>query len=146
MYFSDGAASQYINKKNFINLAYHNSDFQLQAEWHFFVSAHGKGPCDGVGGTLKRLASRASLQRPYTDQLTTPQQLFEWAAANITNITFSYVSQQEYEQHLDYLQIRFGSTTTIKGTRKLHAFIQVSDNHLTTKEYSFSQETKLISY
>ena len=61
-YFSDGAASQYKNCKNFVNLAMHKADFGVKAEWHFFATAHGKGPCDGIGGTLKRLAKQASLQ------------------------------------------------------------------------------------
>ena len=44
---------------------------------------HGKGACDGLGGTVKRLAARASLQRPYYDQLMTPSQLFDWACTSI---------------------------------------------------------------
>ncbi len=35
IYFSDGAASQYKNYKNFINLCHHKSDFGVDAEWHF---------------------------------------------------------------------------------------------------------------
>ena len=35
-YFSDGAASQYKNKKNLINLTYDFKDFNIEAEWHFF--------------------------------------------------------------------------------------------------------------
>ena len=61
-YFSDGAASQYKNRKNFINLCFHEADFGISAEWHFSATSHGKGACDGVGGTVKRLAARASLQ------------------------------------------------------------------------------------
>ena len=64
IYFSDGAASHYKNRKNFINLANHEADFGMPADWHFFATSHVKGPCDGVGGALKRLAARASLQRP----------------------------------------------------------------------------------
>ena len=61
-YFSDGAASQYKNKKNFVNLAFHNRDFKnIEAEW-FFAIAHCKGPCDGLGGKVKREAARASLK------------------------------------------------------------------------------------
>ncbi len=45
------------------------------AEWHLSATSHGKGPCDGVGGTVKRLAARASLQRPYEKQILTPRQL-----------------------------------------------------------------------
>ena len=60
-YFSDGAAAQYKNRKNFTNLAYHEEDYGVPAEWHFFATSHGKGPCDGIGGTVKRLATKASL-------------------------------------------------------------------------------------
>ncbi len=35
-YFSDGAASQYKNRKNFSNLCQHDEDFGVAAEWHFF--------------------------------------------------------------------------------------------------------------
>ncbi|MCG8620798.1 MAG: hypothetical protein MJE68_02200 [Proteobacteria bacterium] len=76
VYFSDGAASQYKNRKNFINLCNHEADFGIQAEWHYSVTSHGKGASDGVGGTVKRLAARASLHRPYEQQIMTPLQLF----------------------------------------------------------------------
>ena len=39
----------------FINLCYHKADFGIHAEWHFYVTLHGKGSCVGVGGTIKRL-------------------------------------------------------------------------------------------
>lgn len=61
-YFSDGPAAQYKNYKNFANIDYHEDDFGIPAEWHFFATSHGKSPCDGVGGTVKRIAARASLQ------------------------------------------------------------------------------------
>jgi hypothetical protein len=61
-YFSDGASAQYKNKNNFINLCHHNTDFGINAEWYFFATSHGNGPCDGVGGTIKRLEASSSLQ------------------------------------------------------------------------------------
>ena len=30
-------------------------DFGMPAEWHFFATSDGKGPCDGVGGTVSSL-------------------------------------------------------------------------------------------
>ena len=62
VYFSDGAGSQYKNRKNFVNLYLHQEDFDVSAEWHFSATSHGKGACDGLGGTVKRLAARTSLQ------------------------------------------------------------------------------------
>lgn len=44
IYFSDGCAGQYKNRKYFINLTHHETDFGCKAEWHFFVTSHGKGP------------------------------------------------------------------------------------------------------
>ena len=53
LYFSDGAASQYKNFKNFVNLCDHEIDHSIQTQWHFFATSHGKSPCDGIGGTTK---------------------------------------------------------------------------------------------
>jgi hypothetical protein len=49
---SDGAASQYKNRKNVINLCYHKDDSVMVAECHFFAVSHGKGACDGTGETI----------------------------------------------------------------------------------------------
>ena len=65
--------------ENFLNLYHHKAYFRVDAEWNFFTSSHGKGPCDGLGDTVKRLAARASLQQPYEYQIMTPHQLYEWA-------------------------------------------------------------------
>lgn len=50
-YFSDGAPQQFKNKSAFANLCHHKRDFEIAAEWHFFATAHGKGPCDGLAGS-----------------------------------------------------------------------------------------------
>ena len=34
-----------------------------------FATSHGKQPCDGIGGTVKRLTAKASLQRPINNQI-----------------------------------------------------------------------------
>jgi hypothetical protein len=64
MHFSDGNAAQYKNRKEIINI-YHEQDFGLSAEWHFFTTSHGKGPASGIGGAVKRLAAKASLQNKF---------------------------------------------------------------------------------
>ena len=62
------------------NLVYHQDDFGIRAEWHFFATSHGKSACDGIGGTVKREAARASLRATTTGHILTPQQLlnFHW--------------------------------------------------------------------
>jgi hypothetical protein len=43
------------------NLIYHKEDFDIEACWTFSASGHGKGPCDGIGATVKSTATRSVL-------------------------------------------------------------------------------------
>ena len=54
-YFSDGVASQDKNYKNLANLCFHEQDFCIGAEWHFFATSHGKSPGMGLVGPLNVL-------------------------------------------------------------------------------------------
>lgn len=140
-YFSDGAAAQYKNKKNFYNLCQHKNDFNILAEWHFSATAHGKGPCDGVGGTVKRLAARASLQRPYSEHIMTANDLYEWAKENISGINFIFVTMSEHIAAKEFLEERFNEARAIPCTRKLHAFIPLNEMKISVKPFSFAQES-----
>ena len=75
-YYSDGCAGQYKNRYNFINLLYHEKDFGIIAHWNFFATSHGKGAADGIPGAMKRSAAKASLQRPYDNQILTAWDFF----------------------------------------------------------------------
>jgi hypothetical protein len=126
-YFSDGAASQYKNYKNFSNLMNHKKDFDIDAEWHFFPTSHGKSPCDGVGGTVKRAVARASLQATTSGFILTPDDLYKWCQMHISGIQFFWVGQDEVEEHGKKLQKRFDSADKIPGTRENHSFIPHSN-------------------
>ena len=105
IYFSDGAESQYKNRKNSLNLCHHKDDFGISAEWHFSATSHGNGACDGLGGTVKQLVARASLQQPYNDQIMTPRQLFEWASIHkCATAHFGYCSKDDYEREQHHLE------------------------------------------
>ena len=62
-YWSDGAASQFKSRYNFLNVAFHQRDFECDADWSFFRTAHGKGPVDGVGGQESGVAANIARQR-----------------------------------------------------------------------------------
>ena len=57
-------------------LCFHEKDYGLKADWHFFGIAHGKSACDGIGGTVKRVIHNLSLQRPIGTQILTPRDMF----------------------------------------------------------------------
>lgn len=120
-YFSDGAASQYKNFKNFSNLMHHQEDFNgLSAEWHFFATSHGKSPCDGIGGTVKRLVARTSLQAANSNHILTPEQLFEWAAVNITGIKFFFVPNSDIQLKTTDQELRFTDAKKVGRCSVLH--------------------------
>ena len=103
------------------------------------ATSHGKGACDGVGGTV---AARASLQRPYKQQIMTPRQLFEWASENIPAIAFNYCTCEDYKNEEQLQEERFKLSRTIPGTRKLHSFIPLTKAAISTKTYSLSTTSK----
>jgi hypothetical protein len=98
-YFTDGAASQYKNFKSLGNLCHHIKDHNLKAEHHFFATSHGKSPCDGIGGTVKREAAKASLRATINSQILMPHELFVWAQSNIKGVNMFYVSAEDIKIH-----------------------------------------------
>ena len=75
-YFSDGALFQYkIQKKTSTTFVSMKVTLGYQPSGIFSATSHGKRACEGIGGTVKRLAARASLQRPYNNQIMTLRQL-----------------------------------------------------------------------
>ena len=142
VYFSDGAASQYKNRKNFSNLICHANDFPaVTAEWHFFATSHGKGPCDGVGGSVKRLAAKASLQRPYDKQIQTPMDLFIWADDNLPSIKVIFVGKDEIAEEEEKLRPRFADALTVTGTQRLHSFVPVPGSSCMMRVREYSAQT-----
>lgn len=141
-YMTDGAASQYKNRKNFININKHKDDYDgIECEWHFHATSHGKGPCDGIGGTLKRKATRDSLTEEFSNSISNPLQLYNWATDKF-NMDFSYITNQEYEDKERLLETRFKLLRTIKGTQTLHAIIPSSNNKLEVKRFSNDEDSK----
>ena len=65
----------------------------VQAEFHFYATSCGKGPCDGISGTVKHLATKASLQRACHSQIMTPRQLFDWAVEKQKGYTLNTAHQ-----------------------------------------------------
>ena len=63
----------------------HAADYEIDGVWHFFGTSHGKSACDGVGGTVKRLIARLSLQG---QTITTAKEMFDVAKKEISGIRY----------------------------------------------------------
>lgn len=143
-FFSDGAPQQYKNKYNFLDLCSFKKEFELDAEWHFFATSHGKSPCDALGGTFKRNARIHNMQQP-VNGITNAKDLFEWTQ-NLENskVHFIYCSKDEYEEHYKLLNDgRFSQKVrTVRGTQSLHSFIPFDENTVLARIFSGSEEEK----
>jgi hypothetical protein len=125
LHFSHGSAAQYKKRKSFLNLTLHEEHSGVLHEWHFFATSHGNCACDTLGGTVKRLAARASLRQPNTDQIMTTRQLFNWVQTNIQNMNFEFVTELEFIEEEIHLFERNSAAKPIYRTLKLHAFIPI---------------------
>ncbi len=63
----------------------------------FIATSHGKSPCDGIGGTVKRLATRASLQRPIYNEILIAKSMFMFCKDNIANIVFIFIAEKDMD-------------------------------------------------
>lgn len=65
----------------------HEKDFNIKvSSYNFFATSHGKSPCDGIGGTLKRTVMRHCIRSPPENQITNAREMYEYAIKNIQSI------------------------------------------------------------
>lgn len=138
-YYSDGCAGQYKNCTNFLYLCLHKEIFALQAEWVFFATSHGKSPCDGVGGALKREASKESLRRSSDKQILNVHDLYEFCEKRQSNIQPILVLNTEIQQFRENIRT---DAQTLPGTRGFHHFTPLSGTMIGCKNYSFEETIK----
>ena len=104
-----------------------------------FCNGTWKSPCDGVGGTVKRLVAKESLKRPFENQILNAPDFYNCCKTNIQNIDFFLISAKEIE-----IQRKIPIPAhTIPGTRKYHHFTPLSQSIISYKITSFESEISL---
>ena len=106
---------------------------------NFFATSHGKPPCDGIGGTVKWLVTRASLQRPISNQILTAYKILEFCVEEIKGIDFLFLKNQEIGNIRVNMEERYKRADTVPGTRSFHQFIPISDSIIGAKYVSDDQ-------
>ena len=136
IYVSDGAKQHFKNRYQMSNLMKHKDDFGIEAEWHFHATAHGKGACDGIGATLKREATRYSLQVDPTRAILKSEALFIWAKKKFANMRLFYYSKESHKRTQRFLHKRFSCAPPVSNIQMSHAFIPISKKRLKVMRYS----------
>ena len=106
-YFTDGAKQHFKNRFQIANLINHQTDFNLVAEWHFSISAHGKSAFDGIGAFFKREAYRASLLAKPGKQILTFLALLNWALQHFKDLKIYSYDKIYHEKMRRKLNKRF---------------------------------------
>lgn len=135
-YFTDGCAAQYKNRFNFVNICHHEEDFGLKCEWNFFATSHGKGACDGIGGTVKRAAYQESLRRPYANQILDVDTLYQYLNDFSSTIEIIHVHSSKVADVRRATKARFADAVVIRGTQRYHRYVPVSQDSISVHELS----------
>ena len=119
-YWTDSPTSQYRNKHIFAIIKKHNDHFGVNCTWDYFEAGHGKGPCDGIGGTVKRCADLAIKQRKCTIQ--SADDFYTWASSSNISVAFKYISKEDISRYSIILNENIAKNCKpVKGTLKLHS-------------------------
>lgn len=132
-YWTDGPTSQYRNKQIFYTVANHTNIYDIGARWNYFEAGHGKGPCDGLGGTTKIMADEAI--RSVRVVIQDPKDFYNWAInSSLKGIKFLFVSSDDCQRAGIILEAR--SVIPLKGTFKLHAVVGLGEDKVAFNEVS----------
>ena len=135
-YWTDSPTSQYRNKLIFDVVANHKSLYDCCAVWNYFEAGHGKGPCDGLGGTVKRMADTATKTGKFLIQ--NAKDLFQWATekSSFTNVSFRFISDDSIAEKVIKMSNSSNLLRPIKGTMKLHAVAGEGSSKVLVRETS----------
>ena len=139
-YVTDSPTSQYRNRTIFHILHMHKKLFGVPASWFYFEAGHGKGPCDGIGGTAKRSAQDAVKLGKCLIQ--DANDFYLWASQHQQAITYLEYFGEDYKiAECEIMEMK-KIATPIKGTMKLHAIVVDYEEHtFLTRDTACSCET-----
>ncbi|CAB3256475.1 unnamed protein product [Arctia plantaginis] len=118
-FFSDGATSQYRQKKNFYLFAKYTRMYGFRATWNFFEASHGKGAADGIGGTIKR---KMDSLVAYGSDITNAESAFELLKNSGIKIKLFYIPE-------DTIQMQIMELIPVPGTMTLHQVINTNSEN-----------------
>ena len=135
-YWTDSPMSQYRNKTIFNVVSRHEETFGAKAVWNYFEAGHGKGPCDGIGGTSKRLADEAVKQEKVSIQ--DASDFMKWAEENQLGsaIKFLFVDKKNAAESRAFLMAQSENLKPVKGTMKTHSVFSPAVNEIWAREVS----------
>ena len=108
----------------------------------FCYQSRGKSPCDGIGGTVKRVVCQESLKQITTGQILDVNLMYPFCKAKINGICFKLFSKGEIDPTRVQLEKRYLGGRTVPGTRMYYHFIPIASNTISYKKTSIDKCTE----
>ena len=126
---SDGCSAQFRSRFVF-NLLIQKD---LQLEWHYNEAHHGKGPMDGIGGTIKNLVHRKVMSNAVV--INSPEE-FASCANEISNVDCLFLRKEDVLKEPEEVS----KAIPIPTTMKIHRVKRVKQGSSFENEFFFLSE------
>lgn len=136
IYFSDGATEQYIKIKAISSIFLTIAMTSVQ-QAIFLLQVMENDHAIGIGGTIKRLAARSSLQLPIWGYRKS-----ETFSIGLGHSKCIYVD--EHRDHQKELESLFELAKIIKGTLKNYFFMPINREQIEMREFSLASNILLL--
>lgn len=124
-YWTDSPSSQYRNRYIFHTVANHEDIFGSGATWNYYEAGHGKNVCDGLGGTVKRLADESVRSGKCTIQ--DAEEFMMWATnSSMKEVKFFFVCKEDCQDMATIVREKV-DFRPVKGTLKIHS-VKINDH------------------
>ena len=125
---TDSPVSQYRNKSVVKIIASSQKELGVEMGWDFLEAGHGKGPCDGVGGSIKQSADIAIKRGTH---ISNAKQFYDWAREAKPSLKFIYLDGRD----IACAQSQLSSSRPVQGLSWCHT-IQIYQGYVYIKETS----------
>ena len=125
---TDSPVSQYRNKSVVKIIASSQKELGVEMGWDFLEAGHGKGPCDGVGGSIKQSADIAIKRGTH---ISNAKQFYDWAREAKPSLKFIYLDGRD----IACTRSQLSSSRPAQGLSWCHT-IQVYQGYVYIKETS----------
>jgi hypothetical protein len=141
-FWSDGSAAQFKNKFIFASLVKFQNLYKITLTWSFFPTAHGKGPCDALGGSSKRVVERRILSRQhFVKDATSFRNVLVAATPNIKCTVSNDDNIEKVCQELD-VQSLWEKVPPMPGTLNTH-FVEPNYDSVNVKFYNSAENSRI---
>jgi hypothetical protein len=139
--WSDGAPSHFKNKFTIANLLNLERDYKIKIQWNFFATSHGKSPCDGIGGNIKRMVNDRT--RTQNLMIQCASQFVEEANKIGSKIEVWELAVSKIESSKAAFELWKDKVASITGIRSQHKFETSGLDSIKSYETSYGHAEKI---